>query len=281
MDPMMIVYSAFVFLLTTAIGSFINVVVYRLPLKISLASPGSHCPNCKNPIKWYDNIPIISYIVLKGRCRYCKEKISPRYILVELLTGVGSTFIFIRFGLSVLSLFGIIMFLLLLPIVFIDIEHMIIPDSIVILLLVLAIFSLFFNNITYGSKTIIIDYKSKLIALGICIVISLIIFLFEKLLKRDLMGGGDIKLLCVSSLILGWQLMLIALTVASILSCIVQIPIRIHQINKMKNSNEPVNEQNNENMNYFPFGPYLSFGIMLAYIFGLNIIELWMSFIIV
>ena len=146
---MMIVYAVFVFLITTAIGSFLNVLIYRLPLKISLVKPSSHCPNCKCKIKWYDNIPIISYIILRGKCRNCKEKISIRYLIVELLTGVISTLIFLRFGISLMSLFGILLFLLLIPLSFIDVEHLIIPDSIIIGLLVLGVVGIFFNNINY------------------------------------------------------------------------------------------------------------------------------------
>lgn len=276
MDLMMVIYSIFVFLLTTAIGSFINVVIYRLPLKMNLAKPGSHCPKCNAPIKWYDNIPVISFIVLKGRCRYCKEKISPRYILVELMTGICSTLIFIRFGLSMLSLFGIIMFLLLVSLSFIDIERMIIPDSIIIIMLILAILSIFFNNISYDNCEIIIDYKSKLIGLGVSVGIGLVIFLMEKLTHRDLMGGGDLKLLCVASLFLGWQLMLIALAIASVSSCFVQLPMRIYKNKKNKNSFENMDEESE----FFPFGPYLAMGIMISYLFGLNMIELWMRLIV-
>ena len=279
-DVMMVVYAVFVFMLTTAIGSFLNVVIYRLPRKMNLAKPASHCPKCDNPIKWYDNIPIVSYIILGGKCRHCKEPISPRYIIVEAMTGIISTLIFLRFGLTANALFGIVMFLLLIPISFIDAEHMIIPDSCIIGLLVLGIFGIFFNNLEYGYGIIKIDFVSKLIALGIVVVISFIIQLLERLMKRDLMGGGDLKLFAVSSLILGWQLFLLMLCFSSIIACVVEITKE--QIRKAKNSKEE--DENEEEApakeaHLFAFGPYIALSVMIVYCFGINIIEWWLQLI--
>ena len=277
-DPMMIIYGIFVFLLTTAIGSFLNVVIYRLPLKMNLAKPASHCPKCNNPIKWYDNIPIISYIALRGKCRYCKEKISPRYLIVEALTGVFSTLIFIRFGVSFNALFGIILFLTLIPIAFIDFEHLLIPDSCIIILLVLGILGLFFNNLSYGEGVININYVSKLISLGIVLVFSFIVILLERLLKRDLMGGGDLKLLGVVGLLLGWQLLLMVIALSSILACIVEIAReRIHKQNIKRKEEKEDTVIIEEETNLFAFGPYIAISAIVIYCFGINIIEWWLG----
>ena len=265
---MNIVYGVFIFILCTCIGSFLNVVIYRLPNKMSLAKPASHCPNCNSPIKWYDNIPIISYIILGGKCRYCKERISPRYLIVELTAGIISALIFVRFGLTLYTLFGIIIYLTLIPITFIDIEHYIIPDSCIIILLVTGIFGIFFNDLNYGIGLFSVDYKSKLISLAIVIVFWLIIFLLEKLLKKDLMGGGDLKLLGVAGLILGYEQLLLVLGLASILACIAELILKAFK-------NKP--DESKDNSNLFAFGPYLSFSILIIYLFGINIIEWWMS----
>ena len=270
---MIIVYSVFVFLFATAIGSFLNVVIYRLPRKMNLAKPASHCPKCDAPIKWYDNIPILSYIILRGKCRNCKDKISPRYLLIELLAGIGSLLIFLRFGVSTLSLFGIIMFLILIPIAFIDIELMIIPDSLVILLFILGIFGIFFNDINYGYGIVNVGYKSKLIALGIVIAFTFIIVLLEKLLKRDLMGGGDIKLLFCSGILLGWQLTILVLCFSSILACICEI---FKQGIKKKKEEA---EEDEKQSHLFAFAPYIAISMVLAYTFGINLIEFWLQLI--
>ena len=281
-DVMMIIYTILVFLLTTAIGSFLNVVIYRLPEKMSLVSPGSHCPKCNTPIKWYDNIPILSYIILKGKCRYCKERISPRYLIVELLTGVSSTLIFLRFGVTFNALFGIIFFLTLIPIAFIDFEHLVIPDSCIIILFVLGVVGLFFNDLSYGEGLINIDYISKLISLGFVVGFSVIIILLERLFKRDLMGGGDLKLLAVVGLILGWQLLLIVIASASVLSCLVEISRERAHKNKIKKQEEKDDTViiEEEGPHLFAFGPYLALCSIIVYCFGINLIEWWLGLLI-
>ena len=278
-DPMMIIYTILVFLLTTAIGSFLNVVIYRLPEKMSLVSPGSHCPKCNTPIKWYDNIPILSYIILRGKCRHCKEKISPRYLIVELVTGVASTLIFLRFGISFNALFGIIFFLTLVPIAFIDFEHQIIPDSCIIILLVLGIVGIFFNDLAYGEGLVLIDYKSKLISLGFVVGFSIIIILLERLFKRDLMGGGDLKLLGVVGLLLGWQLLLIVIASSSVIASLVEITREQIHKNKIKRIEEKGDTVivEEEGPHLFAFGPYLALCSIVVYCFGINLIEWWLQ----
>jgi len=121
-----------IFIFGLVFGSFANVCIYRLPKGKSIVNPGSYCPNCKKPILWYDNIPLLSYIILKGRCRYCKSKISPRYFIVELLTGILFFLVYRNFGLTS-SFFVYALFVLSLIIVgFIDIDTFLISDVIVI-----------------------------------------------------------------------------------------------------------------------------------------------------
>lgn len=282
------VYAFFVFLVTTCIGSFLNVVIYRLPNGMSVAKPPSHCPKCDHMLKWYDNIPIISYITLGGKCRYCGCKITPRYLIVELLTGIISTLIFYRFGISFTSLYGIILFLVLIPISFIDIEHLIIFDRFIIILLVLGVSGIFFNDLNYGNGTLSIGWLDKLIGAGSIIVFGLIIILLEKLFKKYMMGGGDLKLMFAAGLILGWQLLALSVGIASILACIVEIAAKL--IKQKKAIPEKAEEQEEKILSdeeaeiaefkeqgLFPFGPYLAIGFMIAYVFGLNLLEGWFS----
>jgi len=282
MDPMLIVYSVFVFLLTTCIGSFLNVVIYRLPNKMSLAFPASHCPTCNHKLAWYDNIPLFSYLFLRGRCRYCNCSISPRYFIVELCTGVFSTLIFIKFGLTWMSLFGILLLLVLVPISFIDIEHHIIPDRFQLILLAIGIASIFLNDINYGAGIINVTYKSKLFAFGLAIAFGLVMLLLQIVLKKELIGGGDLKLLIVVSFSLGWELLVFALGVASIIASIVEIiaiGVKKKKIAKLSEKEELSEVEEDEINGLFPFGPYLSIGIMISYVFGITILEWWLNMI--
>jgi leader peptidase (prepilin peptidase)/N-methyltransferase len=134
----------FFFLLGATIGSFLNVVIYRLPEGESLMHPGSHCPECGKSIRWYDNIPIISYIILNGKCRDCGASIPVRYLVVESITAFVYLYSYIHFGISLELLTFLIFVTLLIPISFIDFRVMLIPDSLsisgIIIGLILALF---------------------------------------------------------------------------------------------------------------------------------------------
>ena len=120
--------NVFAFIFGGAVGSFLNVCIFRLPAKTSIIQPGSRCPNCLKPVRFYDNIPIISYILLRGKCRDCGEKISWRYPLVELLTGVLSLMLFLKFSFTVNFFVFFLFVAVLIVITFIDLDHQIIPD---------------------------------------------------------------------------------------------------------------------------------------------------------
>jgi len=116
-----------VFILGICVGSFLNVCIYRLPKEKSIIRPASHCPGCEAPVKWYDNIPLVSYILLGGKCRSCKGNIRPRYFLVELITGILFLVFYLKFGFSLLSFNFIFLFSLLILVSFIDIDYHAIP----------------------------------------------------------------------------------------------------------------------------------------------------------
>lgn len=207
-------------LLGLCIGSFLNVVIYRLPNKMSLAFPRSHCVNCDYQLKWYDNIPILSYIILGGKCRNCKSKISLRYPFVELLNmllylislAVFTDFMFdnpnpdyLMFAISCLA------FSVLICVFFCDLDNMEIPDTFQICLLILGIAGLFGG-----------DIPSKIYGLllggGFFFLISLIFYLVR---KKEGLGFGDVKLMAVLGLLLGLKGTIVCILFSSIIGAVV------------------------------------------------------------
>jgi len=236
-----------------AVGSFLNVLICRLPESQSIIFPSSHCPKCKHRIRFYDNIPIISYLVLRGRCRDCHEKISFRYPAVEAITAVISLFLFLKFGISLKYLFAFLFSSALIVITFIDFDHQIIPD--VITLPGIPIFFLvavFFMDVPFLDALLGI-----LIGGGVLFAIA---FLYEIITKREGMGGGDIKLLAMLGAFLGWKSLFFILFVSSLLGAVVGISLMIAKGRDMKYA--------------VPFGPFLSVAA-LAYLFvNIDVIEL-------
>ena len=241
----------FALILGLCVGSFLNVVIYRVPNKMNIAKPDSHCPKCKNPIKWYDNIPVLSYIILGGKCRHCKEKISFRYTLVEILNAL-------LWVLSVVmswerSIFYTVLVALacsiLICVFFVDLEHMIIPDSFQVALLVVAIAGLFVNIDPDNG------WQSKL--LGFAVAGGLFLVLHYGciiLLKKEGLGGGDVKLIAVAGLLLGTVYSIISILISSVIASLVLLFIK-----RVKNF-----DKNKE----YPFAPFLVVGILLSLFFG-------------
>ncbi|MGM9900147.1 MAG: prepilin peptidase [Bacilli bacterium] len=268
MDEIKIIYAVFIFIFSLCIGSFINVVIYRIPNHMSLVSPSSHCTKCGHKLAWYDNIPILSYIILGGKCRYCKEKISPQYLIVELFTAVIATSVFIYFGISFNALIGILLVYFLIPLTIIDAKYQIIPDSINIGLLVIGVIG-FIVNIPLYDGIITINWLSKIIGFAVAILISCLFAFSSKLLKKELIGGGDLKLLLSVSLIVGWQQLLLIIFLSSLLVLIIGLPFG-QKINKFR-----------ENPKQIPFGPYLSIIILIVFMFGPQIIEWYFGLFLV
>jgi leader peptidase (prepilin peptidase)/N-methyltransferase len=248
---------AFVFLCGLAVGSFLNVVIYRLPLAKSILRPGSACPSCGEPIRFYDNIPVLSFIILKGRCRHCGHTISWRYPVVELLTATLFTLIAIVYGFSLQSLSYMLMTGMLIAIAFIDLDHFIIPDYITIpgaiLGLILAILS---NHITIVNALIgLVVGGASLLLVG---------FLGDRLFKRESMGGGDIKLAALLGAYLGWQQVVFVLISASFLGALIGIAgiLLSKQVKKTR---------------LIPFGPFLALGAVVSIFFGEYLINLYLN----
>lgn len=184
----------YIFFIGATIGSFLNVVIHRLPLKKDLVLKRSHCPNCEKLIPWYLNIPLFSYSFLLGKCLFCKKKIKPRYFIVELVSGLSGFYLYSQFGLSLdLLLYSIILAVFICHF-FIDLDHSILPDSLNLILLLVALF------IVYQTG----NWKQALIGAGMGFGGTLGITLLFYFLKGKVgMGGGDIKLYGVLGLLLG------------------------------------------------------------------------------
>ncbi|MBA4397755.1 MAG: prepilin peptidase, partial [Syntrophus sp. (in: bacteria)] len=187
MDPL---FEIFFFAVGAAVGSFLNVLIYRLPEEKSIILPASHCTICNHAIRFYDNIPLFSYLFLKGRCRNCSESISLRYPLVELLTAILSLMVYWKFGPSVQYLCAFVFVCSLITITFIDFDHQIIPDVIS-----LPGIPLFFLAGVFVMKLRFLDsFLGVLIGGGVLFGVA---FVYELITKREGMGGGDIKLLAM------------------------------------------------------------------------------------
>jgi len=232
------------------VGSFLNVCIYRIPSEKSIALPASHCPSCKHPLKFYDNIPIISYIILRGKCRNCDERISPVYPAIELLTAVMSLLLFRKYGLSLEYLFSFMFTCALIVITFIDLKHQIIPDVITLPGIPLfALAAILFMDITLKASLI------GILAGGGCLY--LVAFVYQLLTKREGMGGGDIKLLAMLGGFLGWHSLWFIIMASSLIGSVTGISAMICKGKDTKYA--------------IPFGPFLSIAAVV-YIFWGNMV---------
>jgi leader peptidase (prepilin peptidase) / N-methyltransferase len=235
----------FAFILGAVVGSFLNVCIWRIPQGLSIAFPPSSCPECGHSIRFYDNIPLFSYLILRGRCRACGGKISLRYPLVEGLTALMALLLFWKFGLTLKFLAAFIFVSALILITFIDIDHQIIPDVI----------SLPGIPICFLLSVFLMKLPLLEAALGLLIgggSLYLIAVLYELATKREGMGGGDIKLLAMMGAFLGWKSLLFILLVSSLVGAVVGIAVMLAKGGDMKYA--------------VPFGPFLSIAAT-AYLF--------------
>ena len=243
-----------IFILGSVFGSFFNVCISRIPNDKSVVFPDSSCPTCKTKIKPYHNIPIISYILLRGKCAYCGEKINIHYFLVELLTPVLMILLFLSqdsqislvfFKYAIFISFGLIIF-------FIDLYHYIIPDKLSFPLIVIGLIFSFFPNID-------ISWMSAGIgALSGFILFLFTAFFFQKVTGKDSLGGGDIKLIAAIGAFLGVWGILFTVLFSSLIALVILLIIR-------HNLKEP-----------FPFGPFLITGAFVYILAGDTLIDLYL-----
>lgn len=246
----------FVFFFGAIVGSFLNVCIHRIPSGQSIVTPPSHCPSCNENVRPYDNIPIVSWLLLGGKCRFCKGRISIRYPLVELLTALLTLFLFRQYGFSVEFATLFLFCVALIIITFIDLDHQIIPDGISLPGIPLGFaFSFLLPHVGWKSSLIGI-----LVGGGSLLVVASV---YELVTKKEGMGGGDIKLLAMMGAFLGWKAIPFIIFVSSLLGSVIGISVMIAQKKDSKLA--------------IPFGPFLAAAAIIYIFFGENIIGWYLN----
>lgn len=260
-EQIIIIYF-FVFIFGLTVGSFLNVCIVRLPRGKSVVSPGSHCPTCGEPVRWYDNLPLLSFILLGGRCRGCRSWIGIRYPLVELLTGVLSILVYLRFPEALPWAIWFTLFTApLIAITFIDLEHMIIPD----------VFSLSGIVLGLAARPLLAPAGSELAEFldgvygvfaggGFLFVVG---YVYEKLRGQEGLGGGDVKLAGMLGAFLGWQAMPFVLLASAMLGSIVGLTLMAV---KREGGSLAI-----------PYGPFLSVGGLLYMFVGEKFLDWYLG----
>lgn len=244
LDSFMVLYSI---LFGLALGSFVNVCIYRIPIKKSIISPPSTCPNCGQRIKFYDNIPLISYVLLLGKCRHCRNRIPLVYPAVELLVGLMSLALFIRYGLSYQYFLFLLFAATLITVSFIDLQHKIIPDVLSLPGIVTGFsVSFFLGHVTWLDSLIgIISGGGALFLVG---------FVYKLLTGREGMGGGDVKLLAMIGAWMGWMSLPFIVLISSLTGAVIGLAVILLSGKGLRVR--------------IPFGPFLSLGALLYFFFG-------------
>lgn len=252
------------FILGTFVGSFLNVCIWRLPRGESLILPPSHCIYCNAKIKWWENIPLASFIALRGRCRYCNKKIPSRYPVVELLTGLIYGVFAFKYGLSLDLLIWLVLASALVVVTFIDIEHRLILDRITypgILVGIIASLAIFQRG---PVSSFISSIFGLLCGGGLLLVLAVV--------SRGGMGVGDVKLGAMVGAFLGWKLVLVALFLASAAGAIIGSMMILSRWPKAKSLKEAWRKGRQ-----IPFGPYIALGTLIAILGGEAILNFYLG----
>ena len=232
----------------SVIGSCLNVCIYRIPQNIAIARPRSYCPKCSKPIRALDNIPIISFVILKGRCRNCDKKIRLQSPAVELLTALLTIAVVLKFDFTILTIFYLSLVYILITISFIDLEHMIIPDGLVLAAALLGLMASIFNILPIGwpeSAYGALLYGGVLAGVG---------YVGKLVYKMDALGGGDVKLASVLGMYLGWKMSMISLLLAFLVAALfVVVGLAVGRLSRKQ---------------LIPFGPFLALGAIMTLFWG-------------
>lgn len=260
-----IIYYSIIFLYGIIIGSFLNVCIYRIPEELSIVTGRSHCMDCNTPIKWYDLIPVFSYVFLRGRCRKCRSRISIQYPIVEALNGLLYVLVFYLYGFHslkdiLISCAYCMVISALIVLSVIDFRTKNIPYGINIFIFVIGFCIVLIKYFWFGRNTdIILEH-----VIGMFAVSSFLLLIFYASHGRGI-GGGDIKLMGAAGLALGWQNILLAFFIGCVLASIIHpIRMRINHLNRV-----------------LAFGPYLSVGIAVAMFYGKQIINWYLDLFII
>ena len=263
-----------VFLFGLIVGSFLNVCIYRIPREFSITMPSSRCPSCNTPIKPWDNIPIVSYLLLGGKCRSCKTRISFRYPFVEFLNGVFYVAVVWKFGTGWHTLIYFALSSSLIVITFIDLDFQIIPDRITIPGIPIGLASSLMSMSKWFPNTIfLIDPFLRSSSLGIKNsfigmvtgfgLFYLVALSGSALFKKEALGGGDIKMMAMVGALTGWKGVLSTTFFGSLTGTIVGIFLILLKGKKKETK--------------IPFGPFLAFGAVITIFFGQEILSWYIS----
>ncbi|MBE6621372.1 MAG: prepilin peptidase [Ruminococcaceae bacterium] len=247
-------------LIGLCVGSFLNVVIYRLPNGMRLSHPASHCPRCDYRLKWYDNVPLLSYLILGGRCRSCRDRIPPRYPMVELLNALlwllsvrlfwEESVIYALTAMAVSSL--------LIGIFWIDLEHMLIFNRFTVLLALCGLAAMFTDGFT--------AWYDHLIGAAVGgAVFAALYYGSIAVLKTEGLGFGDVKYAAAAGLLLGWQKFIPAILIASVLGCVCMVAA-----NRIRHADKRTE---------YPFGPFLALGTLITMFFGNGILTWYLGFV--
>jgi leader peptidase (prepilin peptidase) / N-methyltransferase len=263
-SPEILMLGGLVFILGICVGSFLNVVIYRIPEGLSLLNPPSRCPQCQTRLKFYDNVPIFGWLWLKGRCRYCRHPIASRYPLIEAATGILFVATFLAFGWSLKTL-GYCLFLSwLLALAMIDLDLMILPNSLTQSGVIAG--WVFQGAIAFSQTPTLVSVLKGVMGAFIASVLGLWIFDLIRqvgtwIFRQDAMGGGDPKLAAMIGAWLGWQMMLVSSFLACFIGSVIGIGgIALGLIGRRQ---------------AIPFGPYLALGGAIAAFYGVQLLDLY------
>lgn len=244
------IFTAF---LGLAVGSFLNVCIYRIPAGKSIVTPSSHCPSCGTRLKPADLIPVLSFLFLRGRCRHCRSPINPRYALTEVLTALLFVLAYLKFGVGVILIKYLFVTALLITAAFIDLEHLIIPNRII---LAGIIGGAVFLPLT-GEYTVVSAIYGILAVSGFLLTLNIV--------SRGGMGMGDVKFGAFMGITLGWPLSFLAVFLACFGAGLTGIFLLAA---RRKGRKDPI-----------PFGPFLALGTLLSFMWGTEIQHLYINFI--
>ena len=252
----MIEQGIIVFIYGAIIGSFLNVCIYRIPINKSIAMPRSFCPVCEKVIPWYDNIPLVSFLALKAKCRKCSAPIPVRYFIVELISALAGVGLLLRYSLTPEFFVYWIFVLSLIVIMFIDIEHHEIPDVISLPGIIIGFIAMSAFRLD-GSET----YLGSIINSGLGILVGggsmlLLGIVGEIIFKKEALGGGDVKLMAMFGALLGWKLVVLTFFMAPVFGSGIAI------VMKYKYKKDVI-----------PYGPFLSIAAIVSLLYGNKILE--------
>jgi leader peptidase (prepilin peptidase)/N-methyltransferase len=263
------------------IGSFLNVCICRIPEGKSIVTPGSHCPQCGKAIRWYDNLPVISFLLLRGRCRHCHRSISVQYPLVEGVTALLSLLLFMRFGPSLQYVIYFAFTAALVVITVIDLYHQIIPNVISLPGIAAGLLASWFlpnpalmdgllRGLVFQAERIGVNLSNHVAfvdaLLGIVLgggSLLLVIHLYYWLRKAEGMGGGDVKLLAMVGAFLGWKAVIVTIIFSSFIGSVVGVTVMFWKGRDLKYA--------------IPYGPFLSLGAMMALFYGEGLIVWYLT----